>query len=198
MQFVSTFDNLRTRLFQNIGLQTASNVGQLVSDMERILSLLFASQNANEDEDMKRISTFSRESLISSPDTLRSLLSSNEEPSIAEQIPEQSSNLEEDGENNTTPKPDAKKVANVSIEMQVTELLEDLRSSVDALCEKNLEYFEKILVFYTDQLKKSINDSAERVMLSLSGPYDRLQHTVCNFSRSFFPLSSSADLFYRI
>lgn len=88
-------------------------------------------------------------------------------------------------------KPDTKKMTTMNTELQVKELQEDLRISIDVLCQKNMKYFETILGFYTDHLKKSIDDSADRVIHSLSVPYDRLQHKVVVFHREYIGIITS-------
>lgn len=177
LRFVSTFDELRNRLILAVTFQTASDVGRMVTSMDTILSLLFAARDADEKKELKRINDAGRDKLKTDSDALAKLLAPTGDSSM-ERIPISRHKVDGD-EKKSTFKPDTRKV---NTDMQVQELQKDLSASVDELCEKNWKYFERSLALYTDQLQKSIDYSADRVILTLSGPYDRLQHEVSRFT----------------
>jgi len=68
---------------------------------------------------------------------------------------------------------------------KLSELRDELVSSVDELCQKNVDVFELKLAFHAQQLQDTIESSAQFVVRTLSGPHDRLLHEVCFFIAVF-------------
>lgn len=190
MGYVSTFNDLRNRLMTALHLQTASNISKMADNVNQVLNLLFTTHNTKEKEDIKRINIVSRETLERDPKAMQRLLLSTGYSSMAEDIPETPTKVMDDNEKRGTSKPDGRKVESASVELQVSELQQDMRTPVDTLCDKNMKYFEGILELYTINLKKTINDSADRVIHSLSGPYERLHHKVGRPGRIYLPFFS--------
>jgi hypothetical protein len=61
---------------------------------------------------------------------------------------------------------------------QIEQLRKELHLSLDVLCDRNQEMFELKLNYHTQQLQEAILNSAQYVVRSLSGPYDRLLNEV--------------------
>ena len=61
---------------------------------------------------------------------------------------------------------------------KLSELRDEMLSSLDELCKENMDTFESKLAFQTQKLQDSIESSAQFVVRTLSGPYDRLLHEV--------------------
>ena len=84
-----------------------------------------------------------------------------------------------------------KKVESKSKEMRdvqpkkLSELRNELVLSVDESCQENEDIFELKLAFHTQKLQDTIQSSAQLVVRTLSGPYDRLLHEVCPFTAGF-------------
>lgn len=175
--FVSTFGELRQRLMIVLGIQTAFNVSQMVFNTNKTLARFFEAQNPKEKEFMKEINAVRSDVLKGDIPALQKLVGSIEGSSMGKNTPDASHGIK-DGEKRGSSKPDPKKVASVNTNIYMDELREEIQSSVDTLCQKNLEQFEMSLALHMDHLKKSIHASADRVINSLSGPYDRLWHKV--------------------
>jgi hypothetical protein len=78
---------------------------------------------------------------------------------------------------------------------KLSELRDEMKSSLDELCNRNMNIFKVKLAFHTQQLQESITSSAEFVVRTLSGPHDRLRHEVCPFASGF--VYRSRTVFYQ-
>jgi hypothetical protein len=78
---------------------------------------------------------------------------------------------------------------------KLSELRDEMESSLDELCNRNMNIFEVKLAFHTQQLQETITSSAELVIRTLSGPHDRLLHEVCPFAAGF--VYHSRTVFYQ-
>lgn len=94
--------------------------------------------------------------------------------------------------NNSDPLPSSKDTqdvlrgANSQSRNDLEQLKKDLNLSVDALCRRNRDRFEKKLDLHTRQLHNAILNSATWVIQSLSGPHDRLHNIVCGAQTPIF------------
>ena len=91
-----------------------------------------------------------------------------------------------------------KKVESKSKDAQsknLSDLRDEMESPVDELCQRNKDIFELKLAFHTQQLQDTIEGSAQFVVRTLSGPYDRLLHEVCPFTAGF--VYRSRTVFYQ-
>lgn len=84
------------------------------------------------------------------------------------------------GEDNST-----KAGFKAALPTQIEQLRKELHLSLDVLCERNQEMFELKLNYHTQQLQEAILNSAQYVVQSLSGPYDRLHNEVRFLSDMF-------------
>ena len=165
--YVDEFKKHRVQLQERLSLHTASNVKGLVTKMNDLVSRLLATKPDWE----KTLATQThdvgdRSKWLESDASLQAVVSAVEDPvpgGIA-----------------------TKKVKSKSKEMRdaqstkLSELRDELKSSLDELCNRNMDKFELKLAFHTQQLQDTITSSAEFVVRTLSGPYDRLQHEVCS------------------
>ncbi|KJA23770.1 hypothetical protein HYPSUDRAFT_39609 [Hypholoma sublateritium FD-334 SS-4] len=157
---ITTFRNRRTKLQQILTLQTASDVNSLVdktTDMDRKIDLLishiFSPNSDYEKAAAKTTWQFSKmkdgTNLANNPEYLEALL--------------QDPKLNQEGMSGNK-------------SATVDQLQQDLRLSVEDVCEENKESFERKLHYYTEQLEKSMKTNADYIVKKLSGPYDRLKH----------------------
>ena len=85
-----------------------------------------------------------------------------------------------------------KKVESKSKEMRdvqstgLSELRDELKLSLDELCNRNMDTFKLKLDWQTQQLENAIERSTKVIVQELrSGPHDRLLHEVCSFAAGF-------------
>ena len=180
--YVNDFKNHRVELQQALSLYTASNVKDLVTKMSELVSRLFEIKPDWE----KTLATQTqnlgdRSGWLESDASLRALVSAAEDPVLGGIV--------------------TKKVESRSKEMRgaqstkLSELRDELEVSLDELCNRNMVIFESKLEFHTQQLRDAIARSAQFVVRTLSGPYDRLQHEVCPFVAGF--IYRSRIVFYQ-
>lgn len=163
---IRKFNRFRLELQQTLSVQVASNVEDLVSKMDTVLSRFFTPKSDWEkDLDMKTRNLGSPSTWIQNTSTLQSLILCTNDPSLPLPPPtyEQSSS----GMSMT-----------FGAEMQLSNVKKELQLSVEDLCEKNMDMFELKLSFHTQQMEKAIADSANLVIQSLSGPCDRVINEV--------------------
>jgi hypothetical protein len=157
--YIEEFNGYRARLMQALSIEMATGVNSLVCKMDTMLSRLFAPKLDWEKDLVTRtrtlgdVNTWARNS-----STLQELVTAANDPKI-ETI---SLGITKDSEIEST--------------------RDGLLLSLNTLCERNVEIFELKLDLHTRQLQVSIEHSAQYVVRTLSGPYDRLFHEVLDFS----------------
>ena len=174
--YTEDFKNHRLRLQEVLGLHTASNVNVLVTKMNDLVSRLLATKPDWE----KTLATQTkgvgdRSKWLESDASLQAVISAAKDPVLG-------------GIVTTGKKVESKSKSNEMREIQtskLSELRDEMESSVDKLCTGNMDIFELKLAFHTQQLRDSIESSAQFVVRTLSGPYDRLLHEVCPFTAGF-------------
>jgi len=165
---VEDFNQHRIQLQQILSIQVASGVNDLVSKMDIVLARLFSPKHDWEkDLDNKTRKLGSINSWLHDPNTLQSLISVTKDPSLAMPAPSTAADLD------VTP--------NLFVSVRLEQIQKELESSLDALCAKNLDWFNLKLDFQMQQIESSIFNSAQFVVHTLSGPYDRLHHEVPPF-----------------
>ena len=163
--YIDDFKNHRVQLQEALSLYTASNIKVLVTKMSDLVSRLFETKPDWE----KTLATKTqdlgdRSEWIESDATLQAVVSAAEDPVLGGIV--------------------TKKVESKSNEMRdvqstkLSELRDELELSLDELCNRNMDIFESKLAFHTQQLQEAIARSAQYVVRTLSGPYDRLLHEV--------------------
>ncbi|KJA23767.1 hypothetical protein HYPSUDRAFT_66143 [Hypholoma sublateritium FD-334 SS-4] len=168
MNHISLFEKYRILLQQTLSVQVASDVNSLVNKMDTLLLRLFAPK-ADWEKDVAtrtRQLTKARESkeLINDTASLQTLINLTKDPLL------DSKDMGEDSF------PGASADFRAALPTQIEQLKKDLNLSLDTLCERNQEMFELKLNFHTRQLQEAILNSAQYVVQSLSGPYDRLHN----------------------
>jgi hypothetical protein len=176
--YIEEFNGYRVLLMQALSIEIASGVDSLVSKMDTMLSRLFSPKLDWEKDLVTKtrglgdVNTWVRDS-----STLQSLVSGANDPRFEGSVTTVSFNITADSEIEST--------------------RNGLLLSLDTLCERNMEIFELKLDLHTRQLQQSIEHSAQYVVRTLSGPYDRLFHEVLEFPLFFsmlllsFPLVSN-------
>jgi hypothetical protein len=183
--YIEDFKNHRLRLQEILGLHTASNVTVLVTKMNDLVSRLLATKPDWE----KTMATQTkgvgdRSKWLESDASLQAVISAAKDPVLGGIVP--------------TKKVESKSKSNEMRDVQskkLSELRDEMESSVDKLCKGNMDLFELKLAFHTQQLQDSIESSAQFVVRTLSGPYDRLLHEVFPFAAGF--VYRSQTVFYQ-
>uniref|UniRef100_A0A8H7Y3G6 ZZ-type domain-containing protein n=1 Tax=Psilocybe cubensis TaxID=181762 RepID=A0A8H7Y3G6_PSICU len=158
---INQFNQLRNELQQTLSVQVASGVEDIAVKMDEVLSRLYAPRYDWEKSlDMKtRGLEFMDPSWIEGPDTLRNLLLDTNDPSLPAM----------------SPAGQAKDISTqIATDMQLSKVKREIQSSLDALCDRNMDMFELRLNFHAQQMEQVIMNSAHLVIQSLSGPSDRL------------------------
>jgi len=172
--YTEDFKNHRVQLQEVLGLHTASNVTALVKKMNDLVSRLLATKPDWE----KTLATQTqgvgdRSKWLESDASLKAVISAAKDPVLGGIL---------------TKKVESKSKSKEMSDAQskkLSELRDEMESSVDKLCKGNMDLFELKLAFQTQQLQDSIESSAQFVVRSLSGPHDRLLHEVCPFAAGF-------------
>jgi hypothetical protein len=180
--YIDDFKEQRVQLQEVLSLYTASNVKVLVTKMENLLSQLLGTKPDWE----KTLATMiqklgDRSKWIDSDAVLQDLVSAAEDPvlgGIATKMVEHKPKEMQDVQS-----------------IKLSELRAELKLSLDDLCNRNMNIFESKLAFRTQQLQDAIESSAQFVVRTLSGPYDRLLHEVCPFAANF--IYRSRTVFYQ-
>ena len=170
--YIDEFKNHRVQLQEVLNLYTASNVKVLVTKMSDLVSRLFEIKPdwektlATETQNLGDWSEW-----LNNDAAFQDVVSATEDPTLWG-IAIRKVDFESKGIHNVQ-------------RVNLAGLRDELRSSLDDLCNQNIDIFESKLAFHTQKLQDSIARSAQFVVRTLSGPYDRLQHEVCPFAASF-------------
>jgi hypothetical protein len=169
--YIDEFKNHRVQLQEVLNLYTASNVKVLVTKMSDLVSRLFETK-----PDWEKTLATKTQNLgdwsewLNNDATFQDVVSATEDPVLwgiaARKIDFKSKDIHN------------------AHSVNLAGLRDDLKSSLDELCNQNMDIFESKLAFHTQQLQDAIARSAQFVVRTLSGPYDRLQHEVCPFAAS--------------
>ncbi|KAF9563209.1 hypothetical protein CPC08DRAFT_760974 [Agrocybe pediades] len=160
---VEDFNRHRMQLQQILSIQVASGVNDLVTKMDLVLARLFSPKHDWEKElDGKTRRLGSIDTWVNDSNTLQSLIASTKDPALA--MPAPASDLGEAS------------APGLFVTVRLEQIQKELESSLDALCAKNLDWFNLKLDFQMQQIQESIYNSAQFVVHNLSGPYDRLHH----------------------
>lgn len=170
MDHIAQFEKYRVLLQQTLSVQVASDVSNLVNKMDTLLLRLFAPKADWEKDLATRTRQLSKgkesKELINDTVSLQTLIDLTKDPLL------DSKDMGEDSF------PGASADFRAALPTQIEQLKKDLNLSLDILCERNQEMFELKLNFHTQQLQEAILNSAQYVVQSLSGPYDRLHNEV--------------------
>ena len=179
--YIDDFKNHRVQLQEALSLYTASNVNVLVTKMSDLVSRLFATKPDWEKALAAKTQTLgNRSEWIENDTSLQAVVSAAEDPVHGGIL--------------------MKKIESKSNEMRdvqstkLSELRDELELSLDELCNRNMEIFDSKLAFHTQQIQEAIASSAQFVVRTLSGPYDRLLHEVRSLAAHF--LYHSRAVFY--
>lgn len=177
MNHIAQFEKYRVLLQQTLSVQVASDVSTLVNKMDTLLLRLFAPKADWEKDVATKTRQLSKakesKELINDTASLQTLIDLTKDPLL------DSKDMGEDSF------PGATADFRSALPTQIEQLKKDLNLSLDTLCERNQEMFELKLNFHTQQLQEAILNSAQYVVQSLSGPYDRLHNEVRLFSSQF-------------
>jgi hypothetical protein len=170
--YIDDFKNHRVQLQQVLSLYTASNVKILVAKMGDLVSRLFETKPDWEKTLATKTQNLGdRSRCIESDTALQAMVSAAEDPVLG-------------GIATRKVESRSKEICDVQ-SIKLTELRDELELSLDELCNRNMDIFESKLAFHTQKLQDAIMRSAQFVVRTLSGPYDRLQHEVCPFAACF-------------
>jgi len=157
--YIKEFHDCRALLMHELSIEMATSLNSLVSKMDTMLSRLYTPKLDWEKDLVPRTRTLGDVNIWArNNSTLQDLISGTNDSKI-ESI---SLGVRKDSE---------------------IELIRDgLLLSLNTLCERNMATFELKLDLHTRQLQEAIDHSAQYVVKTLSGPYDRLDHQVLDFS----------------
>jgi hypothetical protein len=167
LEHATNFQRFQAFIQQMLTIQIASDVGNLLQTMDLALTRLFSPKDKPQRQFMAKLreSGKSHSDFIKDTENLQDLLNTDED-SLSSQIA---------GKDDSRAKADLKD----SLLNQTEQLKKEIYLPLETLCKRNQERFELRLKYYTRQLQVAIDNSADRVIRSLSGPYDRLQNKVC-------------------
>ena len=164
--YIDDFKEQHVQLQEVLSLYTALNVKVLVMKMENLLSQLLGTKPDWEKTLAITIQKLGdRSKWIDSDAALQDVVSAAEDP-----VPGDIATKKVESR--------PKEMHNVQ-SVKLSELRVELKLPLDELCNRNMDIFESKLAFRTQQLQDAIESSAQFVVRTLSGPYDRLQHEVC-------------------
>ncbi|PPQ83088.1 hypothetical protein CVT25_003792 [Psilocybe cyanescens] len=175
---IAEFNDQRVRLQQTLQVQVAVGVEDLVLKMDVVLSHFFTPKSDWEKNlDKKTRNLGPPSAWINDPAVLQSLISETKDPafSFAHAAGKSTADKIKDTDKPVESEKDKAKIA-FATDAQLTKVKKELELSLDILCERNRDMFEVKLSFHTKQLEQSIANSAQLVIKSLQGPYDRLVH----------------------
>ena len=180
--YIDEFKKHRVQLQDILCLYTASNVKVLVTKMSDLVSRLLATKPDWE----KMLATKTqnlgdRSEWLENDDALQDVISAAEDSVLG-------------GIATRKVESKSKDICDVQ-SIKLSELRDELKSSLDELCNRNMDIFESKLAFHTQQLQDTIARSAQFVVRTLSGPYDRLLHEVCPFIADV--VDRSRTMFYQ-
>jgi hypothetical protein len=171
--YVDEFKNHRVQLQEILSLYTASNVKVLVTKMSDLVSRLLATKPDWEKTLATKTQNLGdRSEWLNDDATLQDVVSAAEDSVFGGIATRKVESKSKDIQCNVQ-------------SIKLTELRDELELSLDELCNRNMEIFESKLAFHTQQLQDAIARSAQFVIRTLSGPYDRLLHEVCPFVAGF-------------
>jgi len=157
--YIEEFHDYRALLMQELSIEMATGLDSLVSKMDTMLSRLFTPKLDWEKDLVTRTRTLGDVNIWArNSTTLQGLISETNDSKI------ESISLD------------------VRKESEIESTRDGLLLSLNTLCERNMATFELKLDLHTRQLQESIDHSAQYVIKTLSGPYDRLLHQVLDFS----------------
>lgn len=166
--YIEDFKNYRLQLQEVLGLHIASNVNVLLTKMNDLLTRLSTTKPDWETTLATQTQGVGdRSKWLESDASLQAVVSAAKDPVLG---------------GNVTKKVESKSKSNEMRDVQskkLSELRDEMESSVDKLCKENMDMFELKLAFHTQQLQDAITNSAQFVVRALSGPHDRLLHEVC-------------------
>ncbi|KAF9484260.1 hypothetical protein BDN70DRAFT_872756 [Pholiota conissans] len=161
------FNEFRILIQQTLSIQVASDVGTVLEKMNVLLFRLYSPKADWEKEIVAKTRQLGKpkdskdsKDLISDSNSLQTLVAITKDPLL-------DSTLEDEKAN----KPGFQS----ALPSHIEQLRKELHLSLDVLCERNQEMFELKLNYHTQQLQEAILNSAQYVVQSLSGPYDRLR-----------------------
>ncbi|KDR76020.1 hypothetical protein GALMADRAFT_458592 [Galerina marginata CBS 339.88] len=158
---IKKFDKCRLDLHEALAVQTAFGVDDLGKKLDFLLAGLFASKHGWEKALDKASQGLGPPSAwINNPGVLRDLISVTEDPALFMPTPDENANSL------------MKDIVNSWIE----KVQKDLQLSLDDQCANNREWFEMKLNLQAERTHAAIENSAQRVIETLSGPYDRLKN----------------------
>ena len=166
--YIDEFNKHRVQLQEALSLHTASNIKVLTDLVSRLFDTnpdwekALATKTQNQGD---------RSKWIDDDAALQAMVSAAEDPILG-------------GIATRKVESKSKEICDVQ-SIKLSELRDELRISVDELCNRNMNIFESKLAFRTRQLQDTIKSSAEFVVRTLSGPYGRLLHEVCPFAAGF-------------
>ena len=172
--YIDDFKKHRIQLQEILSLYTAFGVKVLVTNVANLVSRLFETKPEWEKTlatETQNLGIGERSKWIESDASLQAFIQATDDTVLKGIV--------------------TKKVESKSKEMRdvqskkLSELREELASPVDKICQENEDTFELKLAFHTQQLQNTIESSAQFVVRTLSGPYDRLLHEVCPFTAGF-------------
>jgi len=185
--YIDDFKNHRVQLQEALSLYTASNIKGLVmkmNDLNHLISrLLKIKPDWEKTLATKTQSLGDRSEWIESDAALQAVVSASEDPVL---------------EGIATKEVESKPSDIQSIKL--SELRDELDLSLDKLCNRNMDIFESELELLgtpsrTVESQEAIARSAQFVVRTLSGPYDRLLHEVPPFGVVAFVYHSPTFVF---
>ncbi|PPQ83090.1 hypothetical protein CVT25_003794 [Psilocybe cyanescens] len=175
---IAEFNEQRVRLQQTLQVQVAVGVEDLVLKMDILLSHFFTPKfDWEKDLDKETRNLGPPSTWINEYALLQSLILMTKDPafSFTYAAGKLAADKTEDTDKPVESEKDKAKIA-FATDAQLTKVKKELELSLDILCERNKDMFEVKLSFHTKQVEQSIANSAQLVIKSLQGPYDRLVH----------------------
>jgi len=163
--YIEEFNGYRVLLMQGLSIEMATGVDSLVSKMDTMLSRLFTPKlDWEKDLVTKTRALGDVDTWVRDSSILQSLVSVANDPSVS---------------------------LGITMDSEIESTRDGILLSLSTLCERNMKTFELKLDLHTRQLQESIEHSAQYVVRTLSGPYDRLFHEVIDFAKNLFDVPTN-------
>ena len=169
LEYVQTFNTFRLTLQQTLQIRVALGVDDLNAKMNVVLTRLFDTRYDWEKKLLDRTKKLGNSSRwINNPKILQQLvLASNDHeinPNVFDPETADSDSDFMDWNKNF-----------------IEGIREELHTSLEVLCDKNMEIFKTKLKLHEARMEEAIKKSADHIIRALSGPYDRLENEVSRF-----------------
>jgi len=181
LEYVQTFNTFRLTLQQTLQIRVASGVDDLNAKMNVVLTRLFDTRYDWEKKLLDRTKKLGNSSRwINDPKILQQLVLASNDHEINPKVFDPKTKADSITSASTTAADSDSNFMDWNKNF-IEGIREELHTSLEVLCDKNMELFKTKLKLHEARMEEAINRSADHIIRALSGPYDRLENEVSRF-----------------